>query len=180
MTAFVHIDYPTTHPAIARAEAVVAAWRTLKTSIGNTFTLPRSLTAFLLGAFLSALILVADRFIDSFADGHLLATWIAMWMYVFTALALLAPTARRMATAILKKAALSSQRAAARRADDLYLRAARNDPRLMAELQAALQRQDEVAMASTEATGLGSTDIGRNTSPIAGLSGVGKGYLNYI
>ncbi len=144
MTAFVHTNYPEKHPGVSRAEAVGAAWSGVKSAAGRNFTAPRSLAAFLLGAFLSALILVADQFIDAFANGHLLATWIAMWLYVFAAMALLAPAAKRSAVAILKWAKEASARADQRRAEAMYLETAQRDPRVMAELQAAILRHEAI------------------------------------
>jgi hypothetical protein len=149
MTTFVHTHYPDAHPGLARAEAAATAWTGIKVSLSSKFTAPRSLTAFLLGAFLSALILVADQFIDAFANGHLLATWIAMWMYVFVAMALLAPAAKRSAVTILKRAKEANARTAARRSEAQFLEAAQRDPRVMAELRAAILRHEEAELLAT-------------------------------
>jgi hypothetical protein len=149
MTTFVHTHYPDAHPGLIRAEAAASTWSGFKAFLSSKFTAPRSLAAFLLGAFLSALILVADQFIGAFADGHLLATWIAMWMYVFVAMALLAPAAKRSAVAILKWTRETNERAAKRRSEALYLEAARHDPRVMAELRAAILRHEETELLAT-------------------------------
>ena len=57
----------------------------------------RPLAFLLLAAAVAALAVAADLLMTSWADEHLLATWIALWAVVFAGILTLAGTARRMA-----------------------------------------------------------------------------------
>src|SRR3990167_6223937 len=59
----------------------------------------RSLAGMLLAAVVAALLVVADQLIETWADGHLLVVWVALWSVAFAALALLAPPLRQLADA---------------------------------------------------------------------------------
>ena len=43
----------------------------------------RGLATMLLAAVVAALVVVADRVIDNWADGHLLLAWVMLWVVVF-------------------------------------------------------------------------------------------------
>ena len=62
----------------------------------NTEENARPLAGMLLAAAMAALLVAADQVIDSWADGHLLAAWVALWTVTFAALALLATPLRRL------------------------------------------------------------------------------------
>ncbi len=96
-----------------------------------------ALAALLLAAMVSALVVVADQLLDSWADGHLLAAWMLMWVVGFAALALLAPTARTLARRMVGSLAGWSRAVARRRADARLWDLARKDARVMADIQAA-------------------------------------------
>lgn len=97
----------------------------------------RSLAAMLLAAVVSALIVVADSVVDSYAEGHLLMGWITLWAVGFAALALFADTARRTARRISERLGAWKQRRAQERSDAYLLALAQSDPRIMADLWAA-------------------------------------------
>ena len=59
----------------------------------------KTLAGMLLAAVLSALLVVADQLIDTLAEGHLLASWVAMWVVAFVVLAWLQQPLRRLARA---------------------------------------------------------------------------------
>jgi hypothetical protein len=145
MTSFVHLNYSTEHPGVARAESVLAAAGSLR----RNFDATKSLATMLLAALVAALVVVADQMIDTWADGHLLAAWVALWSVAFVALALLAPTARRLAANLSSTLKEWSVRSAQARTEELYWASAQNDPRVMAELQAAITRSESVRSAAT-------------------------------
>ena len=136
MTSFVHVDFPTEHPGVARAERAFATLGRL----GRSFDGARGTATLLLAAVVSALLVVANQVIDTWTEGHLLAAWIVLWTVAFAALGLLAAPLRR---AVRSARAASTRVLAARRlaAQDRELWAlALTDARVMAELSRAMSR----------------------------------------
>lgn len=103
----------------------------------------RTLAGMLLAAVLAALLVVADQLIETWADGHLLAGWVALWTVAFAALAFLAPPLRQLTSVLAAAFARWDQAATLRRQDEMMWRYAKHDPRLMAELQCAFARAGE-------------------------------------
>lgn len=146
--SFVHIEYPTRHQAIGRFEDVVGTVKSLRKGFDAT----RGLAGVLLAAMVSALVVVADQLMETWADeGHLLTAWVMLWVVGFAALALLAPTARRVAKRTTAGLDAWSRGVARRRADERLWELARKDPRIMADLSAARSRAETVEVA--EVTG---------------------------
>jgi hypothetical protein len=104
----------------------------------------RTLGGMLLAAVLAALLVVADQLIDTWAEGHLLAGWVALWTIAFAALALLAPPLRQLASSMSVRMARWSEQAKARRVEETMWEYAHRDPRIMAELRAALDRSQNL------------------------------------
>lgn len=105
----------------------------------------RTLAGMLLAAVLAALLVVADQVIDTWADGHLLAGWVALWTVAFAALALLAPPLRKMssiASAVIMRWVRYQQE---RAMEEKMWEYAHRDPRIMAELQHAVMRSRDEA-----------------------------------
>jgi hypothetical protein len=100
----------------------------------------RTLAGMLLAAVLAALLVVADQVIDTWADGHMLAGWVALWTVTFAALALLVPPLRQLAGHAAVLVARWSEAARQRRLEETMWEYAKHDPRIMAELQAAMTR----------------------------------------
>lgn len=136
MTSFVNIKYSTQHPGVARAESAFGAVRQLAHAFSGT----RGLATLLLSAIAAAVMVVAYQVMDSVTEGHLLVMWIAVWAVAFAVLAMFAGAARNAAVSL--KAGLDSwsRSVAEARADQRLWQAARNDPRVMADLQMALLR----------------------------------------
>lgn len=108
---------------------------------------PRALATMLLAAIVTALVVAADSAVESYADEHLLISWIVLWAVGFAAMALFRGVARRSARVLSNAMDTCLQREAHRRADALYLAAAQHDPRIMAELQGAIARAQATAQA---------------------------------
>ena len=113
----------------------------------------RALAAMLLAALVSTLIVIADSVVDAYADGHLLVGWIALWAVGFAALGLLANTARRTAARLSHLLGTWGQRRAQKRSDAYLLALAQHDPRIMAEVQAAIKRAQAAAQSMDQAMG---------------------------
>jgi len=142
--SFVHIHQAQQHPGVARMEQAVTSAREL----GRSFSTSRGLAAMLLAAVVAALLVVADQVIDTWAEGHLLAGWIALWIIGFVALGLLAGTARQLSQRIIKGLDGWSARVAQRRADERLWAIARSDARVMADLKMAMARTEAAAPAA--------------------------------
>jgi len=134
MTSFAHVDYPTEHPGVVRAENAAAAIK----DIAHNFDGARGAASLLLAAVVSALMVVANQVIDTWSEGHLLAAWMVLWLVAFAALALLTAPARRAGVALrsgVQTWAESRRRAAE---DERTWQVAMKDPRIMAELNHAM------------------------------------------
>lgn len=142
MTSFVHIEYSNQHAGVNRVESAIESAASSAQHIKRNFSSTCSLATLLLSAIAAAVMVAAYQVMDSMAEGHLLALWIAMWVVAFVALAMFANTARSLATSL--KAGLDdwSRSIAQARADQRLWALAKADPRLMADLQAARSRND--------------------------------------
>lgn len=100
----------------------------------------RGLAAMLLAAAVAALVVVADRLISTWADGHLFLAWVFLWVVIFAGSALFAGTARRLAQSTMRSLDGWSQTLAQARAEARLWDLAQSDPRLMAELTQARLR----------------------------------------
>lgn len=138
MTSFVHVEYPKSHGGVDRVERAVHAAGQLR----KGWTLSRGIAGMLLAAVVSALLVVADQLMETWADGHLLAAWVLLWVIGFAAVALLAPAARSVARRAVAGLDRWSQGVARRRADERLWDLARRDPRVLADLQAAASRAE--------------------------------------
>ncbi len=98
----------------------------------------RGLAAMLLVAIVSALVVAADSVVDSYADGHLLAGWIVLWAVGFAGLALFAGAARSTGSGLWAALQGWAARRAQRKSDADVRAVAQSDPRIMADIQAAV------------------------------------------
>lgn len=138
MTSFVRIDYPQQHPGVSRAEAVIEAAGRLRQNFDGT----RGIAALLLAAVVSGLLVLADRLVDSWVDGRLVAAWVMLWLVAFAALAVFAAPTRRLATLLVQRLDAWSLRVARNRADERLWATAQTDARVMADLKAAVSRSE--------------------------------------
>ena len=130
----------TVTPARGSATATSASGRAASRV---SFDGARGLSALLLGAMVSALLVVADQLIETWADGHLLAAWVFLWLVSFAALALFGGAARRLSShAVATCRGYAAQRAESR-ADEHLWAVASLDARVMRDLQVALSRRED-------------------------------------
>ncbi len=139
MTSFVNIAYSKDHPGVARLESAIESAQ----HIGRGFSGKRSLATLLLSAMAASVMVVADEVINTLADGHLLVMWIALWAVAFVSLAAFAGTASKLAIELKVRLDDWSRALAEARADERLWAAAKNDARVMADVQAAASRHDE-------------------------------------
>lgn len=102
----------------------------------------KGLSGMLLAAMVAALVVVANQLIDSWADGHLLVAWIALWVVGFSAIAIFAGAARKVAGTAIGFLDAWSVRVAKARADKRLWVIAKSDARVMADLTAAKARSE--------------------------------------
>jgi hypothetical protein len=114
----------------------------------------RSLSALLLAAVVAAMVIVADRLVSTWADGHLLLAWVFLWVIVFAGLALFADSARRVARRGMVVLDSWSQSMAEARAETRLWEMARHDPRMMSELTLARTRAEQDEPTDTFAAAL--------------------------
>lgn len=133
MTSFIQPSFPTRHPGVERLESAFFAARALYRSLDST----RGLSLMLLAAMVSALVVVADQLVETWADGHLFAAWVAMWLLGFVALAVFTAPARKLANVVMAALDGWSERLARSRSDARLWALAKADPRIMTDLDAA-------------------------------------------
>jgi hypothetical protein len=145
---FVHLNYPLTHPGVDRAEKVVANFK----GVINNFSPTRTLAAMLLAAIVAAFVVVADQMVDTWADGHLLAAWVALWAVAFAAVGLFAGVSKTLAIQMKQGLNNWSASMAQRRSDERLWAIAQTDARLMSELHTAMGRSDEEVLLGENST----------------------------
>lgn len=145
---FVHLEYPLNHPGVDRAEKVVNSFKRLS----DTFSPTRTLAIMLLAAVLAAFVVVADQMIDTWAEGHLLAAWVALWAVVFAAVGLFAGVSKSVIIQVKTGLDRWAASAAQRRSDERLWAIAQTDARLMSDLQTALSRSDEETLLGENST----------------------------
>jgi hypothetical protein len=109
-------------------------------NMGSALDGSRALAGMLLAAVMAALLVVADQLIDTWADGHLLAAWVALWTVTFAALALLASPLRQVAASIAGGLVRRVAQMRAAQAEARMWELASHDPRVLEEIHAAIAR----------------------------------------
>ncbi|MDM0014344.1 hypothetical protein QTH87_18030 [Variovorax sp. J22P168] len=138
MTSFVHVDQPISHPGVERAEAVVERVRAARRGFDGA----RGLSALLLAAIVSSMLVVADKLVATTDEGGLLMAWV-LWGVAFFGLALFAGTARSLAVRVIASGRAGAARRAAARADEKFLAYAQHDPRILSELNIIATHQQQ-------------------------------------
>lgn len=139
MTSFIQPSFSTQHAGVERMESAVGALHAMRRGFDST----KGLSAMLLAAMVSALVVVADQLIETWVDGHLMVAWVVLWLVGFSALALFAGAARNVSASLVSSLDAWSVRLAQSRADQRMWAMAKSDPRLMSELTMAMGRSDK-------------------------------------
>lgn len=160
MTSFVHVDQPTSHPGVTRAQAFAERVRAARKAVDGA----RGLAALLLAAIVSSLLVVADKLMSALnEEGGLVVAWVVLWAVAFVSLAFFAESARSFAARAVAAARAASRRHAAARADEEFLAYAKFDQRILRDLQAISTRQE--AFEETAATAPAVHQAARSVSP---------------
>ena len=103
----------------------------------------KTLANLLLAAGVAALVVMVDQMIDRWAESHLVAAWLALWAVAVLAIVLLRGLTRHLAQNLMTGLDAWSAHVARSRADERLWAMAQSDPRLMRELQVAMDRSSE-------------------------------------
>jgi hypothetical protein len=106
-------------------------------------TSSKTLANLVLAAGVAALVVGVDQMIDSWAESHLVAAWLALWAVAVLAIVLLRGLTRHLAQNLMTGLDAWSAHVARSRADERLWAMAQSDPRLMRELQVAMDRSSE-------------------------------------
>jgi len=110
-------------------------------------TAPRSssktLANLLLAAGVAALVVGVDQMFNSWAESHVVAAWLALWAVAVLAIVVLRGLTRHLAQNLMTGLDAWSAHVARSRADERLWSMAQSDPRLMSDLQVALDRASE-------------------------------------
>jgi hypothetical protein len=134
MTSFVHVEQPSQHPGVVRAERAVGSIQ----QAGRQLTRPRGIAVALLAVGVVALIAAVNHAGDTVSESNLLVGWIALWVVVFAALALIVGPASK---GLQQVRGLLGRWTAARRAaqqDEKLWQLALTDARIMADISRAM------------------------------------------
>ncbi|WP_146183227.1 hypothetical protein [Limnohabitans sp. Bal53] len=103
----------------------------------------KTLANLLLAAGVAALVVGADQLIDSWAESHVVAAWLALWAVAVLAIVVLRGLTRHLAQNLMSGLDAWSAHVARSRADERLWSMAQSDPRLMSDLQVAMDRASE-------------------------------------
>lgn len=103
----------------------------------------KTLANLLLAAGVAALVVGADQLIDSWAQSHVVAAWLALWAVAVLAIVVLRGLTRHLAQNLMTGLDAWSAHVARSRADERLWTMAQSDPRLMSDLQVAMDRASE-------------------------------------
>jgi hypothetical protein len=114
----------------------------------------KTLATFLLAAGVAGLVVMADQLIEDWAETHVIASWLALWVVAVLAIGALRGVSRLFAQKMMAALDGWSARVARRRADDRLWNMAQSDERLMQDLQTAMDRADDTHTAAKDVTTL--------------------------
>lgn len=136
-TALKELKMNPTVPSVAgqtpSSSAIMAASHTPSKTLANV----------LLAAGVAALVVGVDQLINTWAESHVLAAWLALWAVAVLAIVSLRGLTRHLAHTVMVGLDAWSAHVARRRADDRLWSMAKSDPRLMTDLQVAMDRASE-------------------------------------
>ena len=137
MIAFARADNPTQHSGVQRAgNGAAAVQRT-----GAGFDGARGAASRLLAAAASALRVAANRVVDTWANDHLIAAWMMLWVIAFAGIARPSAPARRAEVALRAAGARWAENRRRAIEDDKLWQLVLADRRAMADISHAIGRR---------------------------------------
>jgi hypothetical protein len=109
------------------------------------------------------MVVVVDQLINDWAETHVLAAWLALWVVAVVAIAALRGVSRLLAQNLMVGLDGWSAHVARRRADERLWAMAQNDSRLMQDLQLAMDRTEELQTEVRSSSGDLTTFVARRT-----------------
>ena len=126
-------------------------------------TSTKTLATWMLAAGVAAMVVVVDQLINDWAETHVLAAWLALWVVAVVAIAALRGVSRLLAQNLMVGLDGWSAHVARRRADERLWAMAQNDSRLMQDLQLAMDRTEELQTEVRSSLGDLTTFVARRT-----------------
>ena len=149
MTSFINTSHPDHHHGADRVEALMDAAQQLPRNVSGK----RGIALLVGSALAAAVAAVAYEVMDSADESHLLMIWMVLWVALFALLAFFAGALRTAGRQLKSSLDDWSRGIAEARADQRLWAIARQDDRVMADLQSAMSRSEaDVAMASVAPT----------------------------
>lgn len=102
----------------------------------------RALSSLVLATALALMVVLADRLVYVWSDGHLVVAIVVLWLVLFTGLVLLSGAVRRWSYQVVGLCRQASERVAQSHREQQMAEWARRDPRVRADLR-AVEPQDE-------------------------------------
>jgi hypothetical protein len=127
----------------------------------TTGTSTKTLATWMLTAGVAALVVAADQLIDDWAQTHMVAAWLALWVVAMLAIGALRGVSRLLAQNLMRGLDAWSAHVAHRRSDQRLWAMAQSDSRIMRELQTAMDRAEDTSLPATGVTTLTSRRVAR-------------------
>lgn len=124
-------------------------------------TSTKALASLMLAAGVAALVVLVDQMMDSWAETHVLASWLALWAVAAVAIAVLRGVTRALAQNLMNGLDAWAAHVARRRADERLWAMAQTDSRLMCDLQTAMDRVGDENTPAADVTELMSRRVAR-------------------
>jgi hypothetical protein len=121
----------------------------------------KTLATWMLAAGVAALVVLTDHLIDDWAQTHVVAAWLALWVVTLLAIGALRGVTRLLAQNLMTGLDAWSAHVARRRADQRLWAMAQSDRRIMSELQNAMDRAEDINTPAADVTTLMSRRVAR-------------------
>ena len=131
------------HKMNTTAKSILGTLPAISAAQAAPSTSSKTLANLLLAAGVAALVVGVDQLIDNWAESHVVAAWLALWAVAVLAILVLRGLTRHLAQNLMSGLDAWSAHVARSRADDRLWTMAQSDPRLMSDLQVALDRASE-------------------------------------
>lgn len=145
MNSFINPAYPLQHRGAERFTSALFAFH----GFGAAMRIGRpALGTLLLAGAVAAVVVVADQIVSAWAEDHVVGAGLALWALVFLVMALLADASRGLALRMMDGFDAWTRAAQRRASDERMWAAAQADPRVMADIHAAMLREESAAPAT--------------------------------
>jgi hypothetical protein len=131
------------HKMNTTVKSILGTLPAMSTAPAALSTSSKTLANLLLAAGVAALVVGVDQMIDSWAESHVMAAWLALWAVAVLAIVALRGLTRHLAQNLMTGLDAWSAHVARSRADERLWSMAQSDPRLMSDLQVAMDRASE-------------------------------------